>query len=200
METYIFINGERKSLRALSAESGVAYETLYARWRNGVPADQLVPPSGEGTQGPQGPAGPQGPQGEQGPVGPQGPPGEGIEPVKDVSYAFTPTANVNTSTVLAYESAGMVHLNISFEPMALSTLKAQTFFNIDPVYTPANTVRVSAGVVKNYTDASSPTYTVPINIHSNGMIYCPNMGGYGPTGTVTTLTSIYLQASWKVKE
>jgi hypothetical protein len=42
MDIYVFINNERKSLRQLSAESGVAYETIYARWKNGVPADKLA--------------------------------------------------------------------------------------------------------------------------------------------------------------
>ena len=51
MDIYIYINGVRKSLRQLSAESGVAYETLYARWKAGVPADQLVPKKSTGTDG-----------------------------------------------------------------------------------------------------------------------------------------------------
>lgn len=75
MDIYVYINGVRKSLRQLSAESGVAYETLYARWKAGVPADQLVPPSGDGEQGPPGPRGPQGPRGPRGEQGFPGPPG-----------------------------------------------------------------------------------------------------------------------------
>jgi len=51
MDIFVFINGVRKSLRQLSQESGVAYETLYARWRNGVPADQLVPKKSTGADG-----------------------------------------------------------------------------------------------------------------------------------------------------
>lgn len=82
MDIYVFINGERKSLVQLAAESGVPYDTLLARWKSGVPADQLVPKKGEGTpgpqgpQGPQGPAGPQGPKGDTGDTGPQGPKGD----------------------------------------------------------------------------------------------------------------------------
>lgn len=51
MDIYVFINGARKSLRQLSQESGVAYETLYARWKAGVPADQLVPKKSTGSDG-----------------------------------------------------------------------------------------------------------------------------------------------------
>ena len=42
MDIYVYINGVRKSLMQLSQESGVDYETIYARWKNGVPADQLA--------------------------------------------------------------------------------------------------------------------------------------------------------------
>ena len=51
MDIYVYVNGVRKSLRQLSAESGVAYETLHARWKAGVPADRLVPKKSTGTDG-----------------------------------------------------------------------------------------------------------------------------------------------------
>lgn len=51
MDIYVFINGERKSLVQLAAESGVPYDTLLARWKSGVPADQLVPKKNGGADG-----------------------------------------------------------------------------------------------------------------------------------------------------
>lgn len=95
MDVYVFINGERKSLRQLAAESGVAYETLFARWKNGVPVQQLVPDDGVGEPGPQGP---KGEKGDAGAVGPQGPPGPGTAMTKLWENA-APTSNFAAQTV-----------------------------------------------------------------------------------------------------
>lgn len=43
MEIYVYINGEKKSLTQLAAESGISYDTLFHRYRAGVPGDKLVP-------------------------------------------------------------------------------------------------------------------------------------------------------------
>lgn len=42
MEIYGFIDGEKKSLTQLAAESGVSYDTLFARYKAGVPFGELV--------------------------------------------------------------------------------------------------------------------------------------------------------------
>jgi hypothetical protein len=42
MEIYGFIDGEKKSLTQLAAESGVSYDTLLARYKAGVPFGELV--------------------------------------------------------------------------------------------------------------------------------------------------------------
>ncbi len=42
MEIYVFIDGEKKSLTQLAAESGESYDTILSRYQAGVPADQLV--------------------------------------------------------------------------------------------------------------------------------------------------------------
>jgi hypothetical protein len=42
MEIYGFINGVKKSLTQLAAESGVSYDTLLARYKAGVPFGELV--------------------------------------------------------------------------------------------------------------------------------------------------------------
>jgi hypothetical protein len=43
MEIYVFIDGAKKSLTQLAAESGESYDTILRRYKAGVPADQLVP-------------------------------------------------------------------------------------------------------------------------------------------------------------
>lgn len=42
MEIYGFIDGEKKSLTQLAAESGVSYDTLLRRYKAGVPFGELV--------------------------------------------------------------------------------------------------------------------------------------------------------------
>lgn len=43
MEIYVFLDGVKKSLTQLAAESGESYDTILRRYKAGVPADQLVP-------------------------------------------------------------------------------------------------------------------------------------------------------------
>lgn len=43
MEIYVFLDGAKKSLTQLAAESGESYDTILRRYKAGVPADQLVP-------------------------------------------------------------------------------------------------------------------------------------------------------------
>ena len=43
MEIYVFLDGVKKSLTQLAAESGESYDTILRRYKAGVPADKLVP-------------------------------------------------------------------------------------------------------------------------------------------------------------
>lgn len=107
MDIYVYINGVKISLMQLSAASGVSYETLYARWKAGVPADQLVPPRGDGEQGPPGPRGPQGLRGPKGETGPAGPQGEKGEPGSGAPYEIGSGLKLNDN-VLSVDTADEV--------------------------------------------------------------------------------------------
>lgn len=57
MEIYVFIDGAKKSLTQLAAESGESYDTILRRYKAGVPADQLVPKKETGETGSTAPPG-----------------------------------------------------------------------------------------------------------------------------------------------
>ena len=51
MEIYVFLDGAKKSLTQLAAESGESYDTILRRYKAGVPADKLVPEKETGDGG-----------------------------------------------------------------------------------------------------------------------------------------------------
>ena len=106
------------------------------------------------------------------------------------------TTNVDSAAANSLiKRNGMVQLDVVFYPKSLTSLQNKDLATIPSGYIPPSPIYVTASLVPNYS-ISSKTMAVMMQINSNGVIRCPNLGAYSEIGAVTPYTEIFLHCCY----
>lgn len=121
---------------------------------------------------------------------------EAIDEIKEESLdKTTSTVTENTTNVndvvlnSLIKKNGMVQLDFSIHPKALTSLRDKALATIPADYRPTVSFYASGTLIPVETTLSK-TMAIQIQISSTGYIRCPNNGAYEEIGAVTTSTVI----------